>query len=605
MQMLEKGTLVVVALMIVFSLCGCGLSPEEAAPSQKPAEEAATEEKEKSIPERKTAAIKINYEKPELYLASGIQSSLDKKYSDEISTQITIESNNIKGIAEIFHWKQDHFSTYSAGGKFIGQITVNQIMEEKTLSGCHDHALVLVSVFREYGFPAIMVDTAGIQWASDYSEGKREDFAGHVFVEVYVNNSWVLINSTSGEYVEDYDPYNPVIPMTNSDEDIGYFALLKGLDPEEYGITSLQQLKEYLIAFAEEVRYTDMSFPQYDIKELPSSPILTSPLRQEDIELKYDDGTSEGTVSAGSHLGFLVHFKPPETPFAINTVKVFAILKGTGYENQTTWFEIWDKSGNVLHYWEKSATEFSTEPGWVPMELPDIIVNDDFQVVFYPYSTREAGVYLQFDSSQTNNHSEMASPGGRISDWIWSSPKGETNWMIRVVGTPSTGTAAAPVIPFQEIEGTAEFRETVSSLDNPEKLSQWMIENIKGESYYEKEKESGASYTSPPEETFETRIGNCRVFAVFACYILEYHGYEAEILSIKVASDESMNHVVCAYRSDGSLYVINNGRMEGPYQNYEDIASAHHEGWSSYEITHSWDKYQRMGPPDKVVDREQ
>jgi hypothetical protein len=325
--------------------------------------------------------------------------------------------------------------------------------------------------------------------------------------------------------------------------------------------------------------------------------------RIEAVELKYDDGTGEGTVSAGSHLGFLVHFPPPETPFVINKVKVSAVLKGTGYENQTTWFEIRDKNGNILHYWEKPATEFSTKPSWVTMEVPSIVVDGDFQVVFYPYSTREAGVYLQFDSGQANNHSETARPGGRIADWTWSTPKEKTNWMIRVVGTPSTETVSAPSIPFQKIEGTAEFQETVISLDSPEKLSQWMIENIKVESYYEQEKESGASYTSPPDETFETRSGNCRVFAVFACYVLQYHDYEAEILTIKVASDESMNHVVCVYHSDGSLYVINNGRMEGPYRNYEDIASAHHEDWSSYEIHRSWDKYQKMGPPDKVVDR--
>ena len=332
---------------------------------------------------------------------------------------------------------------------------------------------------------------------------------------------------------------------------------------------------------------------------------LTPELISEEVELKHDDGTGEGTCSAGSHLGFLVQFTSPATSFVIDKVKVFASLKGDGYENQTTWFEIWNKNGDVLHYWQEPATKFSTEPGWVTTEVPDIIVNNDFNIVFYPYSTREAGVYLHFDSSQVNNHSETAEPGGRIADWTWSPPKEKTNWMIRVVGMPSNEVASAPSLSFQEIEGTAEFRETVSSLDNPEKLSQWMIENIKGESYYEREKESGVSYTPPPDETFETRSGNCRVFAVFACYVLQYHGYDAEVLSIKVASDESMNHAVCVYRSDDSLYVINSGRMEGPYQNYEDISSAYHEGWSSYEIHYSWDKYQKMGPPDKVIDRKQ
>jgi len=213
--------------------------------------------------------VHIDYGNPELYLASGTQSSLNEKYSNEIGTQIRIENNDMKGVAEIFRWKQGYFRTYSAGGKLVGKTTINQIMEEKALSGCHDHGLVLVSVFRKYGFPAIMVDTAGIQWAWDYSKGEQEGFMGHVFVEVYVNNNWILINSTSGEYVENYDPCNPVIPMTSSDEGKGYFALLKGLDPEDYGITSIQQLKEHLKAFAKGVKPVDMYFPQYEIRRLP------------------------------------------------------------------------------------------------------------------------------------------------------------------------------------------------------------------------------------------------------------------------------------------------------------------------------------------------
>ena len=324
-----------------------------------------------------------------------------------------------------------------------------------------------------------------------------------------------------------------------------------------------------------------------------------------EIELQYDayyDNPDVGCCSSGLY-GFLVHFSPPTTPFLVNEVKLFASLRGSEYENQTTWFEIRDHNLKVIYSWDKPATTFSPKPGWVIIETPGIAVNNDFYVVFYPFSKREGGVYLHYDLSQTNNHSETVEYGGKITDWIWNPPKEKTNWLIRVIGEPTDEIVSVPSLPFQEIEGTAEFQETVSSLDNPEKLSQWMIENIRGESYYEREKESGVRYTPPPDETFETRSGNCRVFAVFACYILQYHSYEAEILSIKVESDESMNHVVCVYRSDGSLYVINNGRMEGPYQNYEDIASAHHEGWSSYEIHYSWDKYQKMGPPDKVFHR--
>jgi len=288
-------------------------------------------------------------------------------------------------------------------------------------------------------------------------------------------------------------------------------------------------------------------------------------------------------------------------------VKIYSSLQGTGYEDQKPNVEIWDKDFALLHSWQEPATGFNKDPGWVTVDIPDITVDNDFYVVFYTSSKREGGVYIHFDSSTLNKYSETVDPDGTITDWVWQQPKDKTNWMIRVMGTPAeegTPVTSPLTSPTQTMEISAEFQETISALDSPQKLSQWMIENIKGESYYEREKESGTLYTPNPQETFEARSGNCRVFAAFACYILQYHGYEAEILGIKVESDESMNHAVCVYRSDGSLYAINSGRMEGPYQNYEDISSAHHEGWSSYEIHYSWENYQQLKRPDEIVYRE-
>jgi len=336
-------------------------------------------------------------------------------------------------------------------------------------------------------------------------------------------------------------------------------------------------------------------------------PIPTPAPKPVEVELKYDDGIADGSGSAGGYI-FRVKFTPLTTGYKINKIKVFTKLQGSGYEGQKVEVKILNSDLISLFDQQKPAVEFSLQPSWVTIDTPGIVVNSDFYVYLYPNSKKEGGVYIAYDSSTINQHSEYLTASGEVTTWPFSNPREKTNWMIRVMGTPAeegTPVTSPPTSPTQTIEVSAEFQETISSLDSPQKLSQWMIENIKSESYYEREKESGTRYTPTPQETFETRSGNCRVFAVFACYILQYHGYEAEILSIKVESDESMNHVVCVYRSDGSLYVINNGRMEGPYQNYEDIASAHHEGWSSYEIHYSWDKYQKMGPPDKVVDREQ
>lgn len=333
------------------------------------------------------------------------------------------------------------------------------------------------------------------------------------------------------------------------------------------------------------------------------TPQPTQPLVSEEVELKYDDGGEESSFSVGRWSGFLVHFSPPAIPFVISKVKVFASLQGRGYEDQTTWFEIWDQNFDLLYYWQKSATTFSSKPSWVTVEIPSIPVNDDFYIVFYPCSQKEGGVYLHCDLSQINNHSKMAKAGGSITDWPWDLPEEKSNWMIRVVGRPTDEVEAVSLPPFQIIEGSAEFQETVSRLDNPEKLSQWMIDNISSESHYERWKETGVNYIAPPDQTFESEVGSCAEFAAFASYVLQHHKYQAEILQIKVESDPSKNHAVCVYHSSGFLYIIDLGRIKGPYQGYEDIAFSHHKDWSGYQIYNSWDKYQKMGPPSLVVSR--
>ena len=159
-------------------------------------------------------------------------------------------------------------------------------------------------------------------------------------------------------------------------------------------------------------------------------------LGSEEAELKYDDGTSDGAASSGTLSAFLVHFSPPSTPFVIAKVKVFTDLRGTGYEDQKPKVEIWDKDFNVQYIHEEPYTSFSSEPGWVAVEIPNVTVNNDFYVVFYTNSRREGGVYMHYDTSVRNEHSEMAADG-RVTNWVWERiPKEWTNWMIRVIGTP-------------------------------------------------------------------------------------------------------------------------------------------------------------------------
>ncbi|MFC1955073.1 transglutaminase-like domain-containing protein [Chloroflexota bacterium] len=328
----------------------------------------------------------------------------------------------------------------------------------------------------------------------------------------------------------------------------------------------------------------------------------------EEIELKYVDGTSDGSYAIGRDpgRGYIVHFSPPVAPFTISEVKIYESLYGTGYEELTFQIEVCDEDFNTLDSLMKHHTSFSLEPDWVEIAIPDIVVGGDFYIFVSTGSPREGGVSIHFDSSVANKHSAVTE-FHHIVDWYLAAPEEAANWMIRIVGTPAeadTPVTSPITSPAPTIEVSAEFQEILSSLNSPQKLSQWMMDNIKYESHYELWKETGVQYIDPPDETFENRVGSCGEFAVFACYVLKYHGLEAEILGITVESDPSKGHAVCVYQSSGSLYTINVGRIEGPFETYEDIAFDHHKDWSKYKIYYSWGDYQKQGYPDEVVYRE-
>jgi transglutaminase-like putative cysteine protease len=211
----------------------------------------------------------IDYAHPEKYLNSGTQSTITEEEFTNIDQQLQIKTIDLSAIKKIYAWKQTQFDHVRGGGRYVGKQAINDILKEHVLTGCHDHGLGLVSVLRKYGVPAILVDATGIEWALQYPE-KVRSFRGHVFVEIFLNNTWMLFDSTSGVYIPDYDPSNPVIPITNPDEVKGYYVMFKGLDPEDYGITNIKLLNKEQQRYARllKEKIDQIIFPKYSMKRL-------------------------------------------------------------------------------------------------------------------------------------------------------------------------------------------------------------------------------------------------------------------------------------------------------------------------------------------------
>jgi len=212
-------------------------------------------------------AFGIDYAHPELYLENGEQTSIS---SPEVLDPLRSDEKNIRQLQRIFQWLKKEFEAYSAGGQTIGVVTTDQLLEERRLGGCNDHGLVYVAVARELGYPAVLVLTNSIAWMSLYQTGEAEGYTGHVFVEVYLDGRWALIDSTNGWYVEEsYDPSNPVIPLQgpiagSSEEVYGFYVTHKGIDQWDLGIHSKDDRFAMMEAVANQVVLEAIEYPDYE-----------------------------------------------------------------------------------------------------------------------------------------------------------------------------------------------------------------------------------------------------------------------------------------------------------------------------------------------------
>lgn len=204
----------------------------------------------------------INYNDPGKFLVAGPQSTLSEKSIQVLRSEVL--SARVPGAAGVYRWMASTFTEKSAGGATIGAAEVNQLIESRVLNGCHDWALVMTAALRYFGYPSLMVDAAGLQWAEDYAVGKTQTFSGHVFAEVLTNDGWMLVDCTSGRYTLGYDPTNPVIPYTGAGDAKGFYALYKGIDPASYGVSSNAVLQKRMTEFSAALTTLKLVTPDYE-----------------------------------------------------------------------------------------------------------------------------------------------------------------------------------------------------------------------------------------------------------------------------------------------------------------------------------------------------
>jgi len=170
------------------------------------------------------------------------------------------------------------------------------------------------------------------------------------------------------------------------------------------------------------------------------------------VELMHDAGRPSGAINLSIPYGHLISFSSPRTPWFIERIRIYGHQYGQTEKVEFV-VEIWGSNRTVLLSRPYPYSAFKTLQTWIAIPIPNIMVKDSFFVAVYTGSNSERGIFIAYDNSTTNEHSEIVAGKRTLTDWNeikWRPPaprRERVNWMIRVVGsteaTPIATTATA------------------------------------------------------------------------------------------------------------------------------------------------------------------
>ncbi|MBN2180760.1 MAG: transglutaminase domain-containing protein [Sedimentisphaerales bacterium] len=171
----------------------------------------------------------VDYSAPAGYLE--IAASLGNREYIISQAQELKGSSDIATIRNILSW-MDRNLKYDPDIAYSWR-NFDDVIKEKTYGGCADQGIVCGVLLKGADIPVVWVKTMDVSWIWDFKKGRKfESWSGHVFLEVYVEGKWMLLNPGAKMIYREYTPKMRILPGNR-------FAYHKGNDPKEM-IMSLQ-----------------------------------------------------------------------------------------------------------------------------------------------------------------------------------------------------------------------------------------------------------------------------------------------------------------------------------------------------------------------------
>lgn len=134
-------------------------------------------------------------------------------------------------LANILDWMKTHL-TYDADRAYQWR-NFDTVVSERCYGGCADQAIVCGVLLQSAGIPTVWVKTMDVDWIWDFKKKRSfNSWSGHVFLEIYLDGKWVLLDPGASRIYVDYSPQSRILPGNR-------FAYHKGNDPKRM-VMSLQ-----------------------------------------------------------------------------------------------------------------------------------------------------------------------------------------------------------------------------------------------------------------------------------------------------------------------------------------------------------------------------
>lgn len=193
---------------------------------------------------------RIDYCHPEAYLPLNRHFG-DKDHIMKVAATLGGKTPEEKLVA-IFKWIHSNL-VFKADAPYDWR-DFDQLVRDGNFGGCADHSVVFGALSRACGIPTVWVKTLDVDWIREYcTHGTEGRWNGHVFLEVFIRDRWMLLDDVQMVLYENYDPRMRILPGER-------YAYDKGGDPFDVVLSSRWQLWK---------KVTRAYFRDFDLSKLP------------------------------------------------------------------------------------------------------------------------------------------------------------------------------------------------------------------------------------------------------------------------------------------------------------------------------------------------